>query len=172
MNVTVPLRKPPKYEVMLPPIVEMADAGSGVDLISLALRIGAEVVRDALHLHRTGKRPPPPTNSTCSEPCAAPRDHHATGNSQACRKNTWNHTRPLIQIGDLGPRVLSWPPPQPAQAEQTDSPQAWRNAPEKNASILVPSAAWPIKASSDPPRGGISIFTLPGDDTIHRASNR
>ena len=57
-EVSVPLRKPPKYEVMLPQIVEMADAGSGVDLISRALGIGAEVVRDALHLHRTGKRPP------------------------------------------------------------------------------------------------------------------
>jgi transposase-like protein len=43
---------------MLPQIIEMADAGSGVDLISRALGIGAEVVRDALHLHRTGKRPP------------------------------------------------------------------------------------------------------------------
>jgi hypothetical protein len=58
MDVTVPLRKPPKYEAMLPQIVEMAEAGSGVDLISRALGIGAEVVRDALHLHRTGKRPP------------------------------------------------------------------------------------------------------------------
>jgi DNA invertase Pin-like site-specific DNA recombinase len=58
LEVTVPLRKPPKYEVMLPQIVEMAEAGSGVDLISRALGIGAEVVRDALHLHRTGKRPP------------------------------------------------------------------------------------------------------------------
>ena len=53
----VPLRKPRKYEVMLPQIVEMADAGSGVDLISRALGIGAEFVRDALHLHHTGKRP-------------------------------------------------------------------------------------------------------------------
>jgi hypothetical protein len=43
---------------MLPQIVEMAEAGSGVDLISRALGIGAEVVRDALHLHHTGKRPP------------------------------------------------------------------------------------------------------------------
>ena len=58
LEVTVPLRKPPKYEVMLPQIMEMAEAGSGVDLISRALGIGAEVVRDALHLHRTGKRPP------------------------------------------------------------------------------------------------------------------
>jgi hypothetical protein len=32
--------------------------GSGVDLISRALGIGAEVVRDALHLHRTGQQPP------------------------------------------------------------------------------------------------------------------
>jgi hypothetical protein len=55
---TVPLRKPPIYEVMLPQIVQMTEAGSGVDLISRALGIGAEVVRDALHLHRTGKRPP------------------------------------------------------------------------------------------------------------------
>ena len=58
LEVAVALRKPPKYEVMLPQIVEMAEAGSGVDLISRALGIGAEVVRDALHLHRTGKRPP------------------------------------------------------------------------------------------------------------------
>ena len=43
---------------MLPQIVEMTEAGSGIDLISRALGIGAEVVRDALHLHRTGKRPP------------------------------------------------------------------------------------------------------------------
>ncbi len=57
-EVTVPLRKPPKYEVMLPQIMEMAEAGAGVDLISRALGIGAEVVRDALHLHRTGQRPP------------------------------------------------------------------------------------------------------------------
>jgi DNA invertase Pin-like site-specific DNA recombinase len=57
-EVTVPLRKPPKYEVMLPQIVEMAEAGSGVDLISRAIGIGSEAVRDALHLHRTGKRPP------------------------------------------------------------------------------------------------------------------
>ena len=56
--VTVPLRKPPKYEVMLPQIVEMTEAGSGVDLISRALGVGVEVVRDALHLHRTGQRPP------------------------------------------------------------------------------------------------------------------
>jgi hypothetical protein len=58
LEVTVALRKPPKYEVMLPQIMEMAEAGSGVDLISRALGIGAEVVRDALHLHRTGRRPP------------------------------------------------------------------------------------------------------------------
>jgi hypothetical protein len=58
LEVTVPLRKPPKYEAMLPQIVEMAEAGSGIHLISRALGIGAEVVRDALHLHRTGKRPP------------------------------------------------------------------------------------------------------------------
>jgi transposase-like protein len=53
----VPLRRTPKYEAMLPQIVEMADAGSGIDLISRALGVGTEVVRDALHLHRTEKRP-------------------------------------------------------------------------------------------------------------------
>lgn len=57
LEVAVPLRKPPKYEVMLPQIVEMAEAGSGIALISRALGIGAEVVRDTLHLHRTGERP-------------------------------------------------------------------------------------------------------------------
>ena len=57
-EVADPLRKPPKYEVMLPQIVELAEAGSSVSLISRALGIGAEVVRDALHLHRTGKRAP------------------------------------------------------------------------------------------------------------------
>jgi site-specific DNA recombinase len=58
LEVTVPLRKPPKYEVMLPQVVEMTEAGSSIDLISRALGIGAEIVREALHLHRTGKRPP------------------------------------------------------------------------------------------------------------------
>jgi hypothetical protein len=58
LEVAVPLRKLPKYEAMLPQIVEMTEAGSGVDLISRALGIGSEVVRDALHLHRIGKRPP------------------------------------------------------------------------------------------------------------------
>jgi hypothetical protein len=53
----VPLRWMPKYEAMLPQIVEMSEAGSGIDLISRALVIGAEVVPDAIHLHQTGQRP-------------------------------------------------------------------------------------------------------------------
>jgi hypothetical protein len=57
-DVVVPLHRTPKYELLMPQIIEMADAGSGIDLISRALGNGAEVVRDALHLHRTGKRPP------------------------------------------------------------------------------------------------------------------
>jgi hypothetical protein len=57
-DVAVPLHRTPKYEAMLPQIVEMAEAGAGIDLISRALGIGAEVVRDALHLHETGQRPP------------------------------------------------------------------------------------------------------------------
>jgi hypothetical protein len=57
-DLVVLLCRTPKYEVMLPQIVKMTEAGSGIDLISRALGIGAEVVRDALHLHRTGKRPP------------------------------------------------------------------------------------------------------------------
>jgi hypothetical protein len=36
----------------------MATAGSSISLISRALGVGAEVVRDALHLHHTGARPP------------------------------------------------------------------------------------------------------------------
>ena len=51
-KVVIPLRRTPKYAAILPQIVEMAEAGSGIDLISRALGIGAEVVRDALHLHR------------------------------------------------------------------------------------------------------------------------
>ena len=57
-DVAVPLHRTPKYEAMLPQIVEMSEAGSGIDLISRALGIGAEVVRDALYMHRTSKRPP------------------------------------------------------------------------------------------------------------------
>jgi hypothetical protein len=57
-NVVVPLRRTPKYEAMLPQILEMAEAGSGIDLISRALGIGAEVVRASLYLRRTGKRLP------------------------------------------------------------------------------------------------------------------
>ena len=47
-----------RYEVLLPEIVKMTQAGSGIDLIARALRTSAYAVRDALHLHRTGKRPP------------------------------------------------------------------------------------------------------------------
>lgn len=36
-NVVLPLRRTPKYEVMLPQIVEMTEAGSGIDLISRAI---------------------------------------------------------------------------------------------------------------------------------------
>jgi len=43
---------------MLPQIVAMAEAGSSIDLISRALGIGAAIVRDAIHLHQTGTRPP------------------------------------------------------------------------------------------------------------------
>ena len=57
-DIMVPLRRTPKDEAMMPKIVEMAEAGSGIDLISRALGIGPEVVRDPLHLHQTGKRPP------------------------------------------------------------------------------------------------------------------
>ena len=42
---------------MLPQIVEIDVAGSDIDLLSRALGIRAEVVRDGLHLHETGQRP-------------------------------------------------------------------------------------------------------------------
>jgi hypothetical protein len=66
-DVVVPLRRTPKYEVMLPQIVEMVEAGSSIDLISRALGIGDEVVRDALHLHQTGKRPPGRVDGRCRQ---------------------------------------------------------------------------------------------------------
>ena len=44
-------------EAMLPQIVEIDVAGSDIDLLSRALGIRAEVVRDGLHLHETGQRP-------------------------------------------------------------------------------------------------------------------
>jgi hypothetical protein len=53
-DVVVSLHRAPKYEVMLPQIVEMADAGSSIDLISRPLGVRAAVVRDALHLQRPG----------------------------------------------------------------------------------------------------------------------
>jgi hypothetical protein len=50
-DVAVLLRKPAKYEVMLPQIVEMAEVGSGVDLISRArYQCGG----------RSGRSPPAP----------------------------------------------------------------------------------------------------------------
>ena len=52
------LSRTPKYVQLLPEIVKLTEAGSSISLISRALGIGAEVVRDALHLHRTGNRPP------------------------------------------------------------------------------------------------------------------
>jgi hypothetical protein len=57
-DVVVPLCRTPKYEVMLPQIIEMVESGAGIDLILRSLGIGAEVVRDALRLHQTGERPP------------------------------------------------------------------------------------------------------------------
>jgi hypothetical protein len=36
----ISLRRTPKYEAMLPQIIEMANAGSGIDLISRALASG------------------------------------------------------------------------------------------------------------------------------------
>ena len=57
-EVEAPLRQPMRYEVLLPVIVKMAKAGSGIDLIARALRTSAYAVRDALHLHRTGQHPP------------------------------------------------------------------------------------------------------------------
>ena len=57
-GVEVSLNVIPKYELLLPQITAMATAGSSISLISRALGVGAEVVRDALHLHHTGARPP------------------------------------------------------------------------------------------------------------------
>ena len=57
-GVKVSLNVIPKYELRLPQITAMATAGSSISLISRALGVGAEVVRDALHLHHTGARPP------------------------------------------------------------------------------------------------------------------
>ncbi len=57
-GVEVSLNPIPKYELLLPQIIAMATAGSSISLISRALGVGAEVVRDALHLHHTGARPP------------------------------------------------------------------------------------------------------------------
>ncbi|MFM8734785.1 MAG: recombinase family protein [Pirellulales bacterium] len=56
--VVVSLHPTPKYVVMMPQITAMADAGSGIDLISRVLGTSAVVVRDALHLRRTGQHPP------------------------------------------------------------------------------------------------------------------
>ncbi len=57
-NVAVSLDYTPQYEPLMPQIAAMADAGSGIDLISRAPGTSADVVRDALHLHRTGQHPP------------------------------------------------------------------------------------------------------------------
>ncbi|MFM8414157.1 MAG: hypothetical protein ACKOCX_05475 [Planctomycetota bacterium] len=56
-DIVVLLRRTPKHEAILPEIVKMAEAGAGVDRVSRALGVGADVVRDALKLHRTGRRP-------------------------------------------------------------------------------------------------------------------
>jgi len=57
-GVEVSLNVIPKYELLLPQIIAMATAGSSISLISRALGVSAEVVRDALHLHHTGERSP------------------------------------------------------------------------------------------------------------------
>jgi hypothetical protein len=61
-DVVVPLHRTPKYELMLPQIVEMAEAGSGIDLISRALGIGAERPLSAPH----GKAAAGPDRQTSS----------------------------------------------------------------------------------------------------------
>jgi hypothetical protein len=108
VDVTVPLRKPPKYEVMLPQIVEMTEAGSGVDLISRALGIGAEVVRDALHLHRTGKRPPGRVDGRRSRgPQADPPAVQVDRGSAAGQAKATQLIRPISgELPSLGRRTV------------------------------------------------------------------
>jgi hypothetical protein len=57
-KVEAPLRQPMRHEVLLPEIVKMTQAGSGIDLIARALLTSAYAVHDALHLHRTGQHQP------------------------------------------------------------------------------------------------------------------
>lgn len=68
-------KSPPKYEVLLPQIVEMTVAGSGIDLISWAFGVGAEVIRPSAPApHReaaTGpRRQPAPQRAKCGGPAS------------------------------------------------------------------------------------------------------
>jgi len=47
-DMVVPLRKTPIYAVVLPQVVEMAEAGSGIDLISRALGRLRELLQSAV----------------------------------------------------------------------------------------------------------------------------
>jgi hypothetical protein len=127
LDVAVPLRKPPKYEVMLPQIVEMTEAGSGVDLISRALGIGAEVVREALHLHRTGKRLPGRVDGRRR----GPRGPHA--DTAALRSGARD---PGLQNASRGVRDCSWSLRRPQRLASHASLGC------DHTRILAPNVAW------------------------------
>jgi hypothetical protein len=55
LELVISLHRTPKYEAMLPQIVEMANARSGIDLISRALGIGAEFATAAAASWRLAK---------------------------------------------------------------------------------------------------------------------
>ena len=78
----MPLQKPPKYEVLLPQIVEMTVAGSGIDLISWAFGVGAEVIRPS---------PPAPHREAATGPRRQPAPQRAKGGGPASRSCPKHH---------------------------------------------------------------------------------
>lgn len=95
-QIAVPLRQPPKYEVMLPQIVEMTEAGSGVDLISRALGVGAEVVREA---HATVRHGLVSEHSPGQDVAVRPPLHRISAIHQAWPRPRWS--------GQISPAVES-----------------------------------------------------------------
>jgi hypothetical protein len=123
LDVTAPLRKPPKYEVILPKIVEMAEAWSGIDLISRALGVGVKD-RSGLRLRQPGRsrcgrpRGRRSTSSSTSTSKAGSRIGRSSSSpSQRTSNGSCGHTSPVASSasGSAGhvvlraARVLLWP---------------------------------------------------------------
>lgn len=137
---------------MLPKIVEMAEAGSGINLISRPLGVGVEVVRYALHLHRTGHR----AASTPAANRVSPASRAYPSISRSRRRST--------AFGKQAKYLTRWAgnrkPAAPRSFEPTTSPTPTRQQPRPARTASQP--ARPTSGATNPGRPGGS----PGSEAV------